>query len=1208
MIEAARLMVRVGMDAKDAESGLRSFGSRLNSAAKSMAVTGGVMTAGITLPLLGVAKSALDMAGDFEQSMNVLQQVTGASEATMASLNAQALELGASTVFSAGEAAEGMLELGKAGMSTEKIMDAIGGVMDLAAAGGVSLGEAAGLTAAALNAFGLEASESSRIADLLAAAANASSASIGDLGSGMQQAGFAFRLGNQPIENLAASLAILTNNGLTGSDAGTALKNAFMRMIDPTQEAKDLMDELNLTFYDAQGQMLELPDIIDNINNATTGMTDQQRNAALATIFLSDGMKAMIPLLEQGSAGFNTMVGDVTEAGAATEVANARMGGLKGGLEELRGAVDSFLIGAAQPFLGTLGNLARGVGDAITSFGALPPNIINATLAFLGVLAVMGPVVAAIGAMGLAFGTLSIPIMLAIGAVALLTAAWVGNFGNIQGIVTTFAAEVQTGMANVRTAIDDAGLASTQAREAWSTLPGVFGQLATLVVGAAAAFMLFKVALAGTETGMAQLSEWETLATDAFGETVASNIDDVATAIRGFGLAISTAFDKTTFPDVKTLFDQFKAGDFQTVADTIRSTVIDLVVNLDTELQITAKAEQLKNKLVEAVNSLMTAASSLDFSGAKASFNVLKDKIQAGITTAINGISFTLAQTGLNTKFDTLETAVSTAVSGLSLTGAVSGLQEKMNGLRDSILGGLTSSIEKADFGKGGQMFAGMIDKVTDAVEKLDLDFISWDAVFQRILLGPLGTAINAIKWVMDSKNFDSLLTAVKNAISTIPWGDIGTSLKGLGTAIIEQLGIVLGDMATDVSTAFQESSFVNQGVALANKIIADVQKGMATPDKTTAATGKTTPAKTEVELPDVTSIGVGIANSIMEGLTASVEAKDWEGIGSNMVTNIFASIERAFTTSGKALVAVDQWLEGMSAWVKKTDAQLAPALNGLLAALDKALVGFLTGVRDSFLGKIQSLLGTTPSTSNVSMSDTVRTKAAQEEEMKRPAWLNELMSWGDKAPSWIATIKSWASSTPSWIETLTTWASGAPTWMETLTTWASGTPAFVTTLTSWASGTPAFVTTLETWASGTPSFVTTLTSWASSTPGFVSELTSWEFPKPIELYSWDWPSLSMPGWVSSLISIIGGIGGGGGGAAPETPNVPSGGGGSQGLPELTPAVPTASASAFTSASDFAAEAMGGINITINVASIANDLEMESLANRVAQAIARKAR
>jgi TP901 family phage tail tape measure protein len=425
MIDAARLRVVVGADTGQAEKELKRFGSSLTQTAKNMGMLGTALSLGITTPLVMVGKQALTSAGNFEQSMNVLAQVTRAPASALRDLQAQALELGAVTSFSAGEAADAMLELGKAGMDATEISESIAGVLDLAAAGGVGLAQAAAVTAAALNTFGLEAGESARVANLLAAAANASAADITDLSQGLQQGGFAFAAAGQSIDDLVASLAILTNVGLTGSDAGTALKNAMMRLMAPTKEAAGLMQELGIHVYDAQGNMLPMVEIIGEFNEGLEGMTQQQRNAALETIFMSDGMKAMIPLLDSGVTGFGEMKEAVNQQGAAADVAAARMAGLSGAIEYLRGSVDSFLIGGAVPFLPMLADMTRMVADGITAFGELPAPILKASLAFAAVLAAAGPVIATIGALAGSIAFLLTPLGAVVVATAAMSAAFV---------------------------------------------------------------------------------------------------------------------------------------------------------------------------------------------------------------------------------------------------------------------------------------------------------------------------------------------------------------------------------------------------------------------------------------------------------------------------------------------------------------------------------------------------------------------------------------------------------------------------------------------------------------------------------------------------------------------------------------------------------------------------------------------------------------
>jgi TP901 family phage tail tape measure protein len=232
---------------------------------------GGAMSLAITTPLAGVAAMALKSAGDFEQSLNVMQQVSGATALQMQALQAQALSLGAETSFSAGEAASAMLELAKAGLSVDEVMAAIGGTMDLAAAGGLDLATAAEITANAVNSFGLEASAASDVANLLAAAANASSVEVTDLAQGMQMASAVFASSGQSIESLNIALALLGNNGMKGSDAGTSLKTMLMRLTAPTDEAAELMASLGISVYDAEGKMRALPDVLADMQQALYG-------------------------------------------------------------------------------------------------------------------------------------------------------------------------------------------------------------------------------------------------------------------------------------------------------------------------------------------------------------------------------------------------------------------------------------------------------------------------------------------------------------------------------------------------------------------------------------------------------------------------------------------------------------------------------------------------------------------------------------------------------------------------------------------------------------------------------------------------------------------------------------------------------------------------------------------------------------------------
>jgi TP901 family phage tail tape measure protein len=502
--------VNLGSAYGSIEIGTEGAEKNISSLSKQLSQTGQAMTLGITAPLVGIAAAAVHSAAGFEQSLNIMAQVSGATTEQMAALQAQALEMGAVTSFSAGEAAEAQLELAKAGMAPLEVMDALPGVLDAAAAGGMGLAESATLVSGALNAFGLDASESANVANQLAAAANASAADMSDLGAGLQQGGFAFAAAGQNLDDLNASIAILTNVGLGGSDAGTALKNAMMQLMNPTKKAAKEMKALGINVYDTQGKMLPWADVIDQFDRATENLTDAERNAALGTILLGDGMKAMVPLLDQGKEGFLEMKEAVNKEGSAAETANARMQGMNGAIEYLMGSIDSFLIGAALPFLDSFSGIIRVVADGITAIGALPEPLRNAALAFAAVLAAAGPVMMAIPAIGAAFAALTSPIALVVVAIAGLAAAWTMNLGGIQDITMRLLAPLGAlwnAFANLAGVLADAGAGSIEAQEAISLFPEALQPVISGALGLWIAFNNLAEVLADAGAGSIEAEE-----------------------------------------------------------------------------------------------------------------------------------------------------------------------------------------------------------------------------------------------------------------------------------------------------------------------------------------------------------------------------------------------------------------------------------------------------------------------------------------------------------------------------------------------------------------------------------------------------------------------------------------------------------------------------------------------------------------------------
>ncbi len=336
---------------------------------------------------LGSAISGgISMAGDFEQNLNLIGAGSAEAKARLSEFSAQAQALGADLTLpgtSAADAAEAMLELSKAGLNVNDTLAASKGVLQLSAAGALSNAQAAEIAANALNAFGLSGDRAVAVADLLAATANSSSSEVADLAQGMSMAGAVFSSFQGPavgaenaLIDLNTAMGILANNGIKGSDAGTSLKQALLQLTGPSDKAAGMMKDLAQSVgeggdiaFDAAGKMRSLPEIMDITARATKDMTEQQRAFHITQIFGADASRAVIALLKEGSEGWNAMRESVTNAGAAGDMAQARMQGLKGALEGIRSSGETALLNAILPFVPAMTSAAQATAAFISDVG-----------------------------------------------------------------------------------------------------------------------------------------------------------------------------------------------------------------------------------------------------------------------------------------------------------------------------------------------------------------------------------------------------------------------------------------------------------------------------------------------------------------------------------------------------------------------------------------------------------------------------------------------------------------------------------------------------------------------------------------------------------------------------------------------------------------------------------------------------------------------
>lgn len=358
-------MSRAGAKTETLAGGLEKTGS------KTGLITTGLMTAGLAVAAFGVA--AVKTAADFDQQMSTVQANTQASSGELDLLRAAAIKAGADTVFSASEAADGINELGKAGLSVTDILSGgLSGALNLAAADGMSVGSAAELMSTTLKQFNLTGREATKVADALAAGAGKAVGSASDLGQALNQSGLMAHSMGIGMQETVGTLAAFANAGMIGSDAGTSLKTALQRLSNPTDQAKETMDGLGLSAYDAQGKFVGLKNFAGQLQDKMSGLTDQQRNAALATIFGSDAVRAANVLYEQGADGIAKWTKDVSDSGYAAQMAAAKNNNLKGDIENLSGSFESFMIKVGEGGQGPLRSVVQTLDTLVDGFGNLP--------------------------------------------------------------------------------------------------------------------------------------------------------------------------------------------------------------------------------------------------------------------------------------------------------------------------------------------------------------------------------------------------------------------------------------------------------------------------------------------------------------------------------------------------------------------------------------------------------------------------------------------------------------------------------------------------------------------------------------------------------------------------------------------------------------------------------------------------------------------
>jgi TP901 family phage tail tape measure protein len=396
-------------DIQKAQGGFQKFVTSTDIIGEQMKKTGKSLSMNVTAPLALMGAYSVNSAAEFEVSMASVQVNAEATGVQMQQLSDLALKMGQDTVFSAGEAANAILELSKGGLAPAEIQaGALESTMNLAATEGMALSDAAVIIAQTMNTFGIEASKTTQAVDFLAAGAVASTAGVQDLADGMKYVGSTASTLGVGMGDTITALAAMNNAGIDSTTAGTSLNRMLLGLIPTTRKAAKEAAALGLEFLNQDGSLKPMNEIVKELTDTYGGMGDAAKVASLKTVFGVEGMRAANTLINLGTEEYANLTDAINKQGIAQDLANARMSGTKGALEQLSGSVDTAAIAIGQALAPTVEKVAGFIQNLVDKFSALSPKTQNMIVTILGIVAAVGPLLVILGAAIGALGNLAI--------------------------------------------------------------------------------------------------------------------------------------------------------------------------------------------------------------------------------------------------------------------------------------------------------------------------------------------------------------------------------------------------------------------------------------------------------------------------------------------------------------------------------------------------------------------------------------------------------------------------------------------------------------------------------------------------------------------------------------------------------------------------------------------------------------------------------
>ena len=980
-ISAGTIMAYMDLDMSSFNNALDTAGEQLSGFASggvagalgsigaAAETAGRALTMHITGKLLDVGQSALQVGMNFDASMsNVygLMSSLNLSQAQMDALRDTAREMGATTKFSASEAADAMGYMALAGWDDAQVIAGIPGVLNLAAAANMDLAKASDIVTDTMTPFGMAAERAGEAADVFAYAQANSNTTVEALGEAMKYAAPTADAFGMTLQDTAAAMGVLANAGIKGSQGGTTLNAMLRDMKNNAKNGAIAIGKTKVALTNADGSYRSYAAIIRDIDKATSSMTASQRDAALGAIFGDESLKGILATLKQGPDALDAMTEGMYACGGAAEDMAATMGdNLKGDLAILESGAQDMAIALSDWLMPAARGVVQGITDMIGKFNALDDGTKNTIFRIGAMAAAAGPLLLNGGKVLTLLSGVN-PLVVGLGAAAVLaythSDALQGMVAKLGDGVTAFGAALESGAGF--TAAFSAGLTAAFGEEAAGKVLG---------------------AIDGIKTAISAVGDVLTTVTDAVGtflgalfdgEGLKQSWDNAAAVISGYDW---TALGMSILSGVTGALDA--AGEW--------------LKNIFTAGWTAAKGVnwfELGTSIHDGIQTILDTAGGWLKSLFEAGKTAAGEISWADIGTAIwNGVTSVLDMAGsfLSGLFglgkDSAIANVDWSAIGTAIWNGVTGVIDAAGNWLSSLFGFGKSAAEGLPWGEVGTAIQTGVGTVLDTAgswlsagfdaAKTYVAEIPWNEVGTAIQTG-VGTVLDtAGSWL--SAGFD----AAKTYVAGIPWNEVGTAIKGGVETVLDTAGAWLSSGFEAAKTAISGidwggvGSTISSGISGAIDGLAKLGSGIWDTITGWFGGGDEEKAKGDAKTSGG-NLTTGMETGIAEGSAAVTTA------ATNAASSAMTAAAQTLTAESGTTIT-ETWVGGMVTGIANQNPILTLGVqtlgdNAVTTATDTLTADAGKTIANSFMGGICSAVAVAGPILNVQMQTTAGDAAAK--------------------------------------------------------------------------------------------------------------------------------------------------------------------------------------------------------------------------------------